>query len=819
MKQHIENIDTTTNGFQIKVGITQESGRSMVEMLGTLAIIGVLSIGGIAGYSYGMDKYRANQTTNDIMLRGINLLSQSNGEVPNLDEYNNEKTIYEIGITQDINTLEYGIKVFNVPSRVCKMIGDNLKNDAIIFVNSEKDITDINSDPCNSYDLNIMEFYFNRSFLEKIEQCEKISCPTCQICDLNTTECTPVPNNTSCKTETGEKGICINTKCEVGRCMTNNDCPIGQYCADTNESDINATPYLCQDLPSMTEYQARGQNYYLSDTEVSWWDANNICLAYSKIKNTNMTLLSLHDFTKNNSAIAQELKNIGGSGTIVWTLTEHDKNSVYYMWLEHNNMGTHVKNTSNQILCGTSENTHTQGTECIQNTDCYLCNNGWIDTTSPIGTECLTETGTSGRCDGNGQCVLHCTTSEDCETGSYCYDTNESRYTPHPENCAPLPNITSYTVRGKTYYFADDANWWDANNICIAVGKQIGNHVSLIPNDDFNANNATLSKALRNAIGFDTVWAKTEMSPGYAYTPTLGNSSTGGIQRTANRGVLCHIPNETPQAGTECTEDTACSTCENGWIKVALPETECITQSGTKGVCGKTGTCDTICTTSDDCEKGLYCYDKNESNYQATPISCAPMLAIHRTANVRGRTYYLMGNSVVSWWDAKNICIGLGNQKDTTMSLVPKEVFEANNSALHTALKSAWTQSYGFWTGTEIGSSAYSSSYGNLYKNGKAGASNWALCYDPTQSVSQGYECISSTECQICENGWIASNVTDGTPCSEGEGYCSNGSCYLPTLTLVSTNQPSTETYTNKQEETQSNSEVTEPPTTETHSF
>ena len=37
-----------------------ESGRSMVEMLGVLAIIGVLSVGGIAGYSMAMKKYRVN---------------------------------------------------------------------------------------------------------------------------------------------------------------------------------------------------------------------------------------------------------------------------------------------------------------------------------------------------------------------------------------------------------------------------------------------------------------------------------------------------------------------------------------------------------------------------------------------------------------------------------------------------------------------------------------------------------------------------------------------------------------------------------------
>ncbi|MBP5343847.1 MAG: hypothetical protein J6Y85_02075 [Alphaproteobacteria bacterium] len=46
---------------------TNESGRSMVEMLGVLAIIGVLSIGGIAGYTMAMNKYQANEIVNTIV--------------------------------------------------------------------------------------------------------------------------------------------------------------------------------------------------------------------------------------------------------------------------------------------------------------------------------------------------------------------------------------------------------------------------------------------------------------------------------------------------------------------------------------------------------------------------------------------------------------------------------------------------------------------------------------------------------------------------------------------------------------------------------
>ena len=40
----------------------KENGRSMVEMLGVLAIIGVLSAGAMAGYSKAMFRHRVNQT-------------------------------------------------------------------------------------------------------------------------------------------------------------------------------------------------------------------------------------------------------------------------------------------------------------------------------------------------------------------------------------------------------------------------------------------------------------------------------------------------------------------------------------------------------------------------------------------------------------------------------------------------------------------------------------------------------------------------------------------------------------------------------------
>lgn len=43
-----------------------QSGRSMVEMLGVLAIIGVLSVGGLAGYSKAMTKYKLNKQASQL---------------------------------------------------------------------------------------------------------------------------------------------------------------------------------------------------------------------------------------------------------------------------------------------------------------------------------------------------------------------------------------------------------------------------------------------------------------------------------------------------------------------------------------------------------------------------------------------------------------------------------------------------------------------------------------------------------------------------------------------------------------------------------
>lgn len=64
--------------------LKSQTGRSMVEMLGVLAIIGVLSIGGIAGYTMSMNRHKANQIVD--MGSKLSVLAQTKEIEPGNDE-------------------------------------------------------------------------------------------------------------------------------------------------------------------------------------------------------------------------------------------------------------------------------------------------------------------------------------------------------------------------------------------------------------------------------------------------------------------------------------------------------------------------------------------------------------------------------------------------------------------------------------------------------------------------------------------------------------------------------------------------------------
>ncbi len=79
---------------------SQESGRSMIEMLGVLAIVGVLSVGGIAGYTQAMNKFKVTKATDQIqtLFQNIRTLTASQR---NMDLVNTPTLMHKLGALTD----------------------------------------------------------------------------------------------------------------------------------------------------------------------------------------------------------------------------------------------------------------------------------------------------------------------------------------------------------------------------------------------------------------------------------------------------------------------------------------------------------------------------------------------------------------------------------------------------------------------------------------------------------------------------------------------------------------------------------------------
>lgn len=98
--------------YRKNIDTTAFAGRSMVEMLGVLAIIGVLSVGGIAGYSKAMGKYKLNKTQDQIsnIIANIRTVFASSSDYSSLAS-EPVKTAIKLGVfPEDMVTGEDSLK-------------------------------------------------------------------------------------------------------------------------------------------------------------------------------------------------------------------------------------------------------------------------------------------------------------------------------------------------------------------------------------------------------------------------------------------------------------------------------------------------------------------------------------------------------------------------------------------------------------------------------------------------------------------------------------------------------------------------------------
>ena len=113
-----------------------QSGRSMVEMLGVLAIIGVLYVGGIAGYSLSMRRHRANVIVDYASKFSIMLYSQCQQQILN-GITNEDLTCNMVGTNSWIDDTDSPhVEIGPIPSGLKYMILLNIDSSDIVDIDT-----------------------------------------------------------------------------------------------------------------------------------------------------------------------------------------------------------------------------------------------------------------------------------------------------------------------------------------------------------------------------------------------------------------------------------------------------------------------------------------------------------------------------------------------------------------------------------------------------------------------------------------------------------------------------------------------------------
>ncbi len=203
-----------------------ESGKSMVEMLGVLALMGLLAILGAKGYNMAMERVASTRILNEVNRRSVVYAQQmmSHTELSELDSSEMPETI-EGGYAFSARPLDnafFTITVENVEKEVCAhMVDLNMKTALRLRVDGQ--ISTGDSQICQKSN-GTLEYTFS-----------KLLTP-CEDCLDNITTCS---SNADCE---------ANYECKNGVCSC--AIPCGEACCSSGETCVNGACSVVQGCTS-----------------------------------------------------------------------------------------------------------------------------------------------------------------------------------------------------------------------------------------------------------------------------------------------------------------------------------------------------------------------------------------------------------------------------------------------------------------------------------------------------------------------------------------------------------------------------------------
>lgn len=277
-----------------KLNILSEFGHSMVEMLGVLAVIGVLSISGIMGYNYAISKHRSNTIINELNLRTIPLFQlvekKLSPETPLKMEMGNiMETGHPIQALVSKNSNYFEVHIDNVQSDICEFLLKEYRTPSFIMVGNPPVLYEGNTNICQSdTNNNLMIFVFNNNLSGPL------NCTQRQGFDLETYACEcPAnsqisPDGKDCLCPAGyiwnNNNECVEQRCEKGYFET-----LKSGCVPCDTPDALQ---ISNDASSIAMCEACSRTYHSDKNQCSlpcisgkeFFGTNNLCRSCDDLK-------------------------------------------------------------------------------------------------------------------------------------------------------------------------------------------------------------------------------------------------------------------------------------------------------------------------------------------------------------------------------------------------------------------------------------------------------------------------------------------------------------------------------------------------------
>lgn len=294
-----------------------ESGRSMVEMLGVLAVIGVLTIGGVIGYKVAMRKWRANETVNELNTRAhtyLEVLART-GNIGG-DAFGEKTRLgYPVELSWDgtVSPQELEIELRGVETGVCRELVNSswlLPKGMLV---GEEEATVEN---CEQAEVNGLTFVFETEMYGTGSGSAGGEREDSGICENGSVylshednPCVEIKmNKTTCKSDSDctryRATCCIDAQCVSGEvdqsmnqvkcepndsCVKNTDCENGEYCNLTGSHCFRPHTGTCAAISGKRYLMVNGKIFRQSQNGMQWWAAENWCKAQG------MRLITLSD--------------------------------------------------------------------------------------------------------------------------------------------------------------------------------------------------------------------------------------------------------------------------------------------------------------------------------------------------------------------------------------------------------------------------------------------------------------------------------------------------------------------------------------------